>query len=881
MRAPAGVITFLFTDIEGSTRLWEQQPERMRPALALHDAIARAAVQGHRGTVVKTAGDGVHATFDDPLDAISATLELQQALDDPSATGGIAFRVRCGVHVGVDERRDNDFFGPAVNRAARIMSVAHGGQVLLSEAVAILVRGRLPSAVTLRDLGPVRLRDLASPERVYQVIHPQLRQVFPALRSLETTPNNLPQQLTSFVGREQQLAEVRKILPRNRLVTLLGVGGIGKTRLSLQVAADMLDDFPDGVWLVELAPLTDAQLVPQAVASVLGVKEEAGRPVVDALKKHVKDRQLLLILDNCEHLVHVCAELAKLLLEAGPGLKILASSREHLRLSGETTYPVSGLAVPDVLETTAPAALTQYESVRLFIDRAVAAQPAFAVTDQNAVVVGEVCRRLDGIPLAIELAAARVRALSVENIAARLNDRFRLLTSGSRTALPRQQTLRALIDWSYDLLDERERAVLRRLAVFAGGWTLEAAEVVCASEDLREPDVLDLLTTLVEKSLVVLEAAGGRYRLLDTVSQYAQERLNDSGEEEQTRTRHLAFYLRLAETARPELVGPQQGAWLARLDLERENLLSAHAWCARAQNGAALGLRLVYSMLLYWVNRGLLGLGHRATVEALARAGAQGPTTARCRGLFNAGQLGCWMGRYEEARGYLEESLAIARKLGDKERIAMALQPLGTACLGQGDRATAQTHLQEALTLAQELGNKRELAGAFNALAQLHRVEAELDRAEPLYEQVLALARELDDRESIAIGLLNLAMVSIGRGSGDRAGAMLLEVLAIAAETGSKPVEQSALEVSAGLAALRAEWNRTARFYGAAESRTAQTGLQRDPADEAFLALYIAKARAALGVATFGAAEAAGRALSNEAAMAEARAWLGEGMLTS
>jgi len=877
MQVSPGVVTFLFTDIEGSTRLWEQEPERMRPALARHDAIVRAAVARNRGTVVKMTGDGVHAAFEDPLDAVNATLELQHALAQPEAPDGIALHVRCGLHAGVEERRDNDFFGRAVNKAARIMSAAHGGQVLLSQAVAALVRDRLPAGAVLRDLGAVRLRDLARPERVYQIVHPKLRQQFPPLRSLEATPNNLPQQVTSFIGREHELPEVRKMLGNTRLLTLFGVGGIGKTRLSLQVAAEMLDDFPDGVWFVELAPLADAQLVPQAVASVLGVKEEAGRPVADALKKHVKDRRALLILDNCEHLVQACAELTKQLLDSGPHLKILTSSREHLRVPGETTYPVPVLAVPDSLSAIPPAALTQYESVRLLVDRATAAQPAFLVTDANAAAISEICRRLDGIPLAIELAAARVRALSVENIAARLNDRFRLLTSGSRTALPRQQTLRALIDWSYDLLDARERAVLGRLAVFAGGWTLEAAEAVCASGDLRESDVVDLLTTLVEKSLVVLEAAGGRYRLLDTVSQYAQERLNDSGEEEQTRTRHLAFYLALAETARPELVGPNQGAWLTRLDLERENLLSAHAWCDRAQDGAALGLRLVYSMLLYWVNRGLLGLGHRATVEALARAGAQGRTTTRCRGLFNAGQLGCWMGRYEEARGYLEESLAIARELGDKGRIAMALQPLGTACLGQGDRATAQTHLHEALTLAQELGNKRELAGAFNALAQLHRAEAELDRAEPLYEQVLALARELDDRESIAIGLLNLAMVSIGRGSGDRAGAMLLEVLAIAAETGSKPVEQSALEVSAGLAALRAEWNRTARFYGAAESRTAQTGLHRDPADEAFLALYIAKARAALGVATFGAAEAAGRALSNEAAMAEARAWLERG----
>jgi len=875
MQASPGVVTFLFTDIEGSTRLWEQEPERMRPSLARHDAIVRAAVARNRGTVVKMTGDGVHAAFDDPLDAVNATLELQDALAQSGVPDGITLHVRCGLHAGVEERRDDDFFGRAVNKAARLMSVAHGGQVLLSHAVATLVRDRLPEGATLRDLGAVRLRDLTRPERVYQVVHPNLRQQFPPLRSLEATPNNLPQQVTSFVGREQELAAARKLLESTRLLTLSGPGGIGKTRLSLQLAAAVIDDFPDGVWFVELAPLTDSRLVPQAVASVLGVKEEAGRPVVEALVKYVRDHRLLLILDNCEHLVHACAELAHQLLQSAPQMKILASSREHLHTTSESVYMVPGLSVPDIHHIVSIEAMPQYEAMHLFIDRAVAAQGAFDVTPQNAAAITDICRRLDGIPLAIELAAARVRALSVETIAARLSDRFRLLSGGDRTALPRQQTLRALIDWSYDLLTEPERAALRRLAVFAGGWTLEAAEAVAAGGDIHEHDILDLLTNLVEKSLVVLEAEGGRYRLLDTVRQYAHERLDESGDGERTRTRHLAFYLALAETARPELVGPQQGAWLARLDLERENLLSAHAWCDFTRDGAAFGLRLVYSMLLYWVNRGLLGLGHRATVEALARAGAQGRTSARCRGLFNAGQLGCWMGRYKEARGYLEGSLAIARELGDKGRIAMALQPLGTACLGQGDRATAHAHLQEALTLAQELGNKRELAGALNALAQLHRVEADLDTAEPLYEQVLALARELDDRESIAIGLLNLAMVSIGRGSGDRAGAMLLDVLAIAAETGSKPLEQSVLEVCAGLASLRAEWNRTARCYGAAESRAAQTGLHRDPADDAFLAPHIVKARDVLGMTTFAAAEAAGRALSNDAATAEARAWLG------
>jgi len=371
---------------------------------------------------------------------------MQEMLADPAATNGIALRVRCGLHAGRAERRDNDFFGSVVNRAARISNAAHGGQILLSQAVAVLVAHRLPDGVTLHDLGQVRLRDLASPERVYQVIHAKLREKFPALRTLEATPNNLSQQLTSFVGRKRELDDVRTLLRNTRLLTLFGAGGIGKTRLSQQLAAEVLDDFPDGVWFVELAPLSDPRLVPQSVAFVLGVKEEAARPVVEALIKFIKDRRLLLVLDNCEHLVQACAELVTQLLQSGPHLKVLASSREYLRVAGETSYPVPALAVPDPAKAIKLPAFTQYEAVLLFIDRAVAVQPAFQLTDQNAFAVADICQRLDGIPLAIELAAARVRTLSVEMIAARLGDRFRLLAGGNRTALPRQQTLRALID---------------------------------------------------------------------------------------------------------------------------------------------------------------------------------------------------------------------------------------------------------------------------------------------------------------------------------------------------------------------------------------------------------------------------------------------------
>ena len=421
---------------------------------------------------------------------------------------------------------------------------------------------------------------LQGAERVYQVVHPQLRADFPALRALQATPNNLPQQLTSFVGRKRELAEIAKSLANNRLLTLLGVGGIGKTRLSLQVAGEMLDTFPDGVWFVELAPLTDAQLVPQAVASALGVKEEAGRPVIEALENHVSDRQLLLILDNCEHLL----EALRRSCEAVTAIRSAAEdpdieSREPA-CGGRDHLSGAGTRRARSIRDDKPEALTQYESVRLLVDRAVAAQPTFHVTEQNASAITEICRRLDGIPLAIELAAARLRGLSVDNIAARLNDRFRLLTSGSRNAIPRQQTLRALIDWSYDLLSEKERILFRRLAVFAGGWTLEAAEGVATGGALDRTSVLDLLVDLVDKSLVMVEAEGARYRLLETVRQYAEERLRESGETKEVRERHLDFYVALAEKAGAGIIGPEQPGWLRQLDLDLENLLSAHAWCS-------------------------------------------------------------------------------------------------------------------------------------------------------------------------------------------------------------------------------------------------------------------------------------------------------------
>ena len=874
MHHPPSVTTFLFTDIEGSTRLWEREPERMRPALALHDAIARSAVEAHRGTVVKTTGDGIHAVFDDPVDAVEATLQLQQALLDPDATAGIPLRVRCGLHLGAVERRDNDFFGTPVNRTARIMSAAHGGQVLVSKAVADLVGNHLPPGVALKDLGALRLRDLASPERVFQVMHSRLRRDFPALRSLESTPNNLPQQVTPFICRERELSEVKALLAKTRLLTLLGTGGLGKTRLSLQAAVDVMDDYPDGVWFVELAPLTDPQLVPQAVASVLGVKEEAGRPVIEALMSCVSDRQCLVVLDNCEHLVQACADLASDLLQSGPHCRILASSREPLHTPAETTYHVLPLAVPTAREGATPDSLSRYEAVRLFVDRAVAAQPAFRITQQNADAVARICHRLDGIPLALELAAARVRSLSVEKIAERLGDRFSLLTGGSRTALPRQQTLRALIDWSYDLLSDPERVLLRRLAVFAGGFTLEAAEAVGAGGEIEEMAVLDVLTHLVEKSLVGLEADGERYGLLETMRQYAQEKLALSGEEAATRGRHLVHYADFAEQARPELLGPQQASWLSRLDVERENLLAAHAWCGRDDRAGPAGLRLVVALKNYFLRRGLLGLGQQVMDEALAHPGAQARDAARSRALFSRGQLAYVAGRYDDARRRLEESLSIAREIGDEQRAAAVLQPLGLVLSATGDLAGARQCYDTAIALAQQIGDKREIAMALNNRAQLHQLERELDEALPLLERVLSLTRDLEDHENVALALLNLAMVEIGRGHQDRARRFLGEALAIAEQMGSRPVGQSVVEVCAGFAAACGEPEAAAYMFGAAQGQIARTGLQRSTADEAFLAPLIAKVRSELSENRFDSIAQSRRSVELSDALTEVRRWL-------
>ena len=532
MSRPTGTVTFLFTDIEHSTQLWEEQPGWMPHAFARQEAVIRAAVAAHDGVVYKMIGDAFQVAFATAPAALAAACDAQHALAAEDWGGPGPLRVRMALHTGVTEERADDYVGPALNRVARLLALAAGGQVLLTQATYELVRDHLPPDARLLDLGAHRLKDLVRPEQVYQLVTPRLPASTQPLPSLDAFPHNLPLQVTSFIGREKEIAAVKRLLLAERCVTLTGPGGTGKTRLSLQLGAELLELFPDGVWLVELVALSDPSLVVGAVAQTLGVRESSGRPLLSLLSNYLRGKDLLLLLDNCEHLVDACAHLVSHLLAAAPTLFILASSREALGISGEVAYRVPSLSTPDMRHPPPVETLTQYEAVRLFIERAETVLPGFAVTRENAPAIAQICHRLEGIPLAIELAAVRVKLLRPEQIAARLDDRFRLLTGGSRSALPRHQTLRALIDWSYDLLTDPERTLLRRLAVFAGGWTLEAAEAICAGDGLEGVEVLDTLSQLVNKSLALPDCEAGdeaRYQLLETIRQYAREKLLDVG----------------------------------------------------------------------------------------------------------------------------------------------------------------------------------------------------------------------------------------------------------------------------------------------------------------------------------------------------------------
>ena len=759
---PSGIITLLFTDVEGSTRLWEAHPDAMRLAMARHDALIEETVTRNSGNVVRPRGEGDSrfAVFSRATDAVSAARDMQQALALEMWTTPRPLHVRIALHTGEADLRAGDYYGSDVNRCARLRALASGGQTLLSQATFDLVRDALPAQVTLRDLGEHRLKDLQRPEHVYQVDVAGLQPEFPLLQSVDAFPNNLPVQLTSFVGRERELSEVKQRLGATHLLTLIGPGGTGKTRLSLQVAADILETCKHGVWFVELAPIADPALVSQAIAFTLGVPEQPGRAILDSLMDYLRAKQLLLILDNCEHLIDACAQHADKLLRASPFLKILASSRETLGIAGESVYRVPSLSVLEPGQAPTFDAITKSDCVRLFVERASAAQSGFRLTEKNAPSIAQICIRLDGIPLAVELAAARVKMFTPEQVAARLDDRFRLLTGGSRTALPRQQTLRALIDWSYDLLPEAERRLLRRLSVFSDGWMFEAAEAVCGGEGIEQADVLDLLTHLADKSLVAVEQSneeGARYRLLETIRQYARDKLLDSGESVAARDRHLNFFLAVMEQTDPKLRSAEGWQVLGHLESDLDNLRAALGWGLEHHPDVALQMAGLMSTL--WIRIGHASECKRwletaiTQIEALPPAEGQAEQVRRValgKALTGLSLILISLGENAGGSRYAQGGIRIWRELGDREWLAIALLALGIAAMMAGeDPRMAVAASKESLSILRSLQNKWGLAMSLAfAASVVGGLEHDFASAHAYLEESIRLFREIGDPQS-------------------------------------------------------------------------------------------------------------------------------------
>lgn len=808
---PSGTVTFLFTDVEGSTRLLERHPQAYRAALGRHHTILREAVERNRGTIFETVGDAIYAAFSSATDAVGAALCAQQDLHgEPWGDLG-QLKVRMGLHTGEVELQGDHYFGAALYRCARLTNAGHGGQVVLSSATAELVRETLPGGAGLSDLGEHRLKDLQRAERIFQLLSPGLPADFPPLRTLGGVRNNLPVQPTAFIGREREVEAACALLrrPNTRLLTLTGPGGVGKTRLGLQVAAEALHEFRNGAFFVPLAPVIAPDLVIPTVAKILGVQETENRPTLDSLKEYLHDSELLLVLDNFEHLVPAAAQVADLL-STSQRVKALVTSREGLHLRGEQQFPVPSLALPDRKHPESVRRLTSYEAVRLFVERAQAVKVDFAVSEQNADAVVEICHRLDGLPLAIELAAARVNVFSPQAMLARLEHRLAVLTGGPRDLPARQQTLRQAIAWSYELLIPAEQALYRRLAVFVGGCTLESAEAVIGVEEAGAGlDVVDGIASLVDKSLLRRDERGDaepRFRMLETIRDYALERLIEAGESDRFHRRHADGCLTLAEQAEPGLIGPRQAAWLDRLEEDHDNLRAALSWFAR-HGPVDQGLRLGAALRRFWRARGYITEGRERMSALLSLPGAQGRTASRAKAVHAAGWLAREQGDYGDARGLFEESLDIYRGLDDPRGIGWALVDLGFLTRYEGDYVAARSLLEESLGLMKRVGDTEGIAASLGNLGLIARDQGDPNGAEARLEESLALWRELGDQVGFGWALTALGMVARAQGRLDAARARLEESLAVWRELGDRQNIANVLATMAGLARDQGEYD--------------------------------------------------------------------------
>jgi predicted ATPase/class 3 adenylate cyclase len=777
---PSGTVTFLFTDIEGSTRMWDEHPDAMRDALASHDDMLRAAIESHDGHVVKSTGDGFHAVFAAADAGVAAAIAAQRALSraEWGATGPV--RVRMGLHTGVASLGDGDYFGASLNRAARLMAVAHGGQIVCSQATADLARDQLREGVTLADLGEHRLRDLSRPERVFQVRAPELDAEFPVLASVDAFPGNLPLQVSSFIGREREIDRTVAAVGEARVVTLTGVGGVGKTRLALQVAADVLPGFREGAWLVELAAVRDPDAVVDAFAAVFGVAARAGQTLEDSLIDFLRTKQLLLVVDNCEHLLEAVADVVEMLERACSGLVVLATSREGLALEGERVVPVPSLNGP-AADADLDAA-GRADAVHLFVERARGVDPDFVLTPVNVAAVVQVCRRLDGVPLAIELAAARVTTMSPTELARGLDRRFETLAGGRRRAVQRHQTLRAAIDWSYELLSDPERRLLARLAVFAGGCTRDAAENVCAGETIEAGVVFEFLAGLVARSLVVAERdrPETRYRLLETIREYGEERLAEHEETEILRARHARYYTELAAILSEDIRGPHQMEAGRRLLAEHENLLAAMNHAIDIDN-VHLALRLLRDATS--APGAQVGYELRLPVDPILELTGASEHPLYPYGLALAAIKTAQRGDLESAETLCEQALDAQRRLGaDPEPVVdvIVMSTRSAIAYSRGAVHDAAINLELVLEIVRPTGNLAWISNVLYGAATFHAMAGDPDAATPLATEGLALARRVEMPHLITSNLAALAGALADRDP-ERARALLRESIQLRA----------------------------------------------------------------------------------------------------
>ena len=798
---PSGTVTFLFTDIEGSTKLAQQYPDQWEALRARHHAILRSAMDEYNGYVFQIVGDAFCVAFPTAKDGLAAAIESQRKLQ-METWEETPLRVRMGLHTGEAEIHGSEYRGYlAMSLVQRIMSAGHGGQILLSSATEALVRGQLPQQVHLRDMGEYKFKDVLEPARVFQVVAADMQSEFPPLRALDVFPNNLPIQLTSFVGRSKEIGQIKNRLQQYRLVTLTGSGGVGKSRLSIQVASEVLTDYPDGAWLVELAPVTDPSLVTQTVCAALDVTPSGNIPALTALTDYLQPKKTLLVVDNCEHLIDACVQLTDGLLHACPDLRIIASSREALGIEGESAYRVPSLSLPD--SNADLQAIQESEAVKLFIDRANALLPDFELTESNGPVIAQICQRLDGIALAIELAASRVKLLTVEQIAARLDDAFRLLTGSARTALPRHQTLRGTIDWSYNLLTTEEQEALRRFSVFVGGWTLDAAEVVC-----ENPDMLDLLTHLVDKSLVAVDREHGneaRYYLLETIRQYLREKLVESGKVEQIRAKHLDYFLKLAQKAEPELYGSGQIEWAQKLEDEHENMRAVLEWSL--QRNIIAGQELAGALFWSWYLNGHLSEGYEWTKKMLAVSAGE-ETLIRAKLLSEAGWF-TQMLRYQgAAKKLLEESIALFRKLGDEIGTAFPLGALAWVSYLESEYELIMQLVNESLNIFRRAGNQWGVGLALRGLGYRASLHGDYEQAQKFYEECLSICKEIGDQDGILFALYGIAALPASQEHVARAMELYEQALGLAKEVKSKPMAAQLLTEMGHVASYHGDYQR-------------------------------------------------------------------------